>query len=364
MVSTVENRAGTKYAITFGRSENSSPLNGQNVEKIFDRFISEGKATVRFNEPAHDLCIKKADPTQLKSFINLLKKVIELSALKTKEDELEKLLSENNSMLSALNPPTQKQVAKERTRMLISNKKDYPITTSFPSTLTELRANSINLKRIDSRIFKLQSLSILDLSNNAIPKIPPEITGLSSLKELILCQNKIEAIPAKFCDNLVFCSSLRLLDLGENMITSIHPHLSKFVNLITLKLNDNPFSRLPPTIFGTKLRSLNLNGCSKLIRFPGTALNLKLDNLYASRMPLLFQEDSSNSSQTVLNTTSKVPSLLDITSRKILLSPTIIKAMKHENAVPEQLTTMVESMVKCFCGQPCARSSCAVAISR
>ena len=198
MVSTVENRAGTKYAITFGRSESSSQLNGQNVEKIFDRFVSEGKATVRFNEPAHDLCIKKADPTQLKSFINLLKKVIELSTLKTKEDELEKLLSENNSMLSALNPPTQKQVAKEKTRMLISNKKDYPITTSFPSTLTELRANSINLKRIDSRIFKLQSLSILDLSNNSIPKIPPEITALSSLKELILCQNKIEAINEKY----------------------------------------------------------------------------------------------------------------------------------------------------------------------
>ena len=364
MVSTVENRAGTKYAITFSGFEKNSLSNGQNVEKIFDRFISEGKATVRFSEPPHDLCIKKADPTQLKSFMNLLKKVIEFSSVKTKEDELEKLLSENNSLLSALNPPTQKQVTKEKTRLVILNKKDYPITTSFPSSLTELRANSINLKRIDSRIFKLRSLSILDLGSNSITNIPPEITGLSSLKELILCQNKIEVIPTRFCENPVFCQSLRLLDLGENAITSISPHLAKFSNLVTLKLNDNLFSRLPPSIFGTKLRSLNLNGCCKLINFPGTALNLKLDNLFASRLPLLFQEDNNAAGKTVFNTTAKIPSLLDIVARKILLSPKILRAMQNENAVPQQLVSMVESMVKCFCGQPCARSSCAVAISR
>ena len=364
MVSTVENRAGTKYAITFAKYEKDVTSNGRNIEKIFDRFIDEGKATIRFSDPPHDLCIKKADSVQLKSFIKLLKKVIELSTNKTMEDELEKLLGENNSLLSALNPPSQKQVAKEKTRVVIANKKDYPITTSFPSSLLELRANSINLKRIDSRIFKLQSLSILDLSNNSIARIPQEITGLSCLKELILSQNKIEAIPAKFCENSIFCSSLRLLDLGENLISSIHPHLSRFANLVTLKLNDNPFSRLPPSIFGAKLRSLNLNGCSKLINFPGTALNLRLDHLYASRLHLLFEDNNTNATKTVLNTTANIPTLLDIVSRKILLSPKILNAMKYENAVPEQLVVMVESMVKCFCGQPCARSSCAVAISR
>lgn len=365
MVSTTENKSGNKYAITFQKTENSSESSSSNVEKIFDRFIAEGKATVRFCEPPHDLCIKKADPIQLKAFTSLIRKIVELSSSKGNENDLENLLAKSNSLLSALNPASKNQVKKEKTRLIIVNKKDYPITTSFPSTLEVLRATGINLKRIDSRIFKLQSLGILDLSNNAINTIPPEITRLSSLKELNLCQNNIETIPSNFCDSAPFCMSLRLLDLGENKITFINPHLAKFRSLVTLKLNDNLFSRLPPNIFGTSLRSFNINGCTELKCLPGTALNIKLNNFYASRLPLLFMEDSNHSSKLVLDTTSRIPSLLDITSRKILSSPTILNKMQtEEDSVPQTLALKVESMVKCFCGLPCARSSYAVALSR
>ena len=79
--------------------------------KVFERFINEGKATVRFREPAHDLCIKKADAIQLKAFINLLKKIISLSGSpKANEEELENLLGQNNSKLSTLNQATHNQV--------------------------------------------------------------------------------------------------------------------------------------------------------------------------------------------------------------------------------------------------------------
>ena len=77
---------------------------------MFDRFINEGKATVRFCEPPHDLCIKKADPVQLKAFINLIKKIVELSLSKGNENDIEMLLSKHNSLLSSLNPATEKQV--------------------------------------------------------------------------------------------------------------------------------------------------------------------------------------------------------------------------------------------------------------
>ena len=111
MVSTAQNRSGTKYAITFGKSKWNNKSNGSNVEKIFDRFIEDGQATVSFHEPAHDLCIKKADSIQLKAFINLIKKIISLSCSSTPNDqELEKLLGENNSVLSALNPASHSQV--------------------------------------------------------------------------------------------------------------------------------------------------------------------------------------------------------------------------------------------------------------
>ena len=228
MVSTAQNRSGTKYAITFDKSKWKNKSNGSNVEKIFDRFIEDGQATVSFHEPAHDLCIRKADTIQLKVFINLIKKIVKLSCSSTpNEQELEKFLGKNSSYLSALNPASHSQVTKEKTRLIITNKKDYPITATFPHALVELRATSINLKRIDSRIFRLHSLAVLDLKSNAITTLPAEITRLSSLKELILSQNRIETIPSNFCDNLRFCQSLRLLDLGENKITDITPHLVK-----------------------------------------------------------------------------------------------------------------------------------------
>ena len=65
---------------------------------------------MRFSEPAHDLCIKKADPIQLKAFISLVKKIVHLSSSKTDETELENLLGENSNLLSALNPASKKQV--------------------------------------------------------------------------------------------------------------------------------------------------------------------------------------------------------------------------------------------------------------
>ena len=65
---------------------------------------------MRFCEPQHDLCIKKADPIQLKAFISLIKKILELSSSKANENDLENLLSKNHSLLSALNPASQKQV--------------------------------------------------------------------------------------------------------------------------------------------------------------------------------------------------------------------------------------------------------------
>jgi len=47
IVSTVKNVSGTKYKIK------------NNVVKIFCKFLQEGKATIKFKEPAHDLSISK-----------------------------------------------------------------------------------------------------------------------------------------------------------------------------------------------------------------------------------------------------------------------------------------------------------------
>lgn len=45
---------------------------GGNIEAVFTKFVSEGKFTIRFKEPAHDLCVK-ADPVLAKTFLQTCK---------------------------------------------------------------------------------------------------------------------------------------------------------------------------------------------------------------------------------------------------------------------------------------------------
>lgn len=68
--------------------------------------------------------------------------------------------------LSSLAPATAKQVAGLKTKLSVKSRKEYPITEGFPSSLENLQIIGCTLKTIDSRIFKLRNLAVLDLSNN------------------------------------------------------------------------------------------------------------------------------------------------------------------------------------------------------
>jgi hypothetical protein len=43
------------------------------------------------------------------------------------------------------------QVTKSKTKLVVTDKKEYPITTNFPCTLETLVVTAINLKKIDTR---------------------------------------------------------------------------------------------------------------------------------------------------------------------------------------------------------------------
>ncbi len=93
-------------------------------------------------------------------------------------------------------PATTTQVTKPKTKLIVTEKKDYPISTNFPSTLETLVVTGINLKRIDSRMMKLRQLVSLDLTGNAIKDIAifGDQTGnkLGCLKELKLAGNSVK----------------------------------------------------------------------------------------------------------------------------------------------------------------------------
>jgi len=63
MLITTANKAGTKYSVL------------KNISKIFTRFLEEGKATISFVTPEHDVQIK-SDKVQLTAFLKVLKLVL------------------------------------------------------------------------------------------------------------------------------------------------------------------------------------------------------------------------------------------------------------------------------------------------
>ena len=64
---------------------------------MFTKMINDGKSTIRFIEPPHDLCIQCDDKLQLKSFLMVIKKVMDGKDV-------------HNLTLSALQPVSTKQI--------------------------------------------------------------------------------------------------------------------------------------------------------------------------------------------------------------------------------------------------------------
>ena len=139
------NKTGTKYRIKC-------------IKQVFVKCINEGKATIRFEEPTHDLCIK-SEPIQLKCFMRLLKACVSGD---TKNIQLAPLAS-----LSV----THKDTAP--TKLVIRDRSEFPIK-GLPRTLESLYINGLSLCNFRRDILLLKQLVILDLSNNAMEKIPPE----------------------------------------------------------------------------------------------------------------------------------------------------------------------------------------------
>jgi LRR-repeat protein 1 len=97
----------------------------KNIEQVFTRFVNEGKATIRFKHPPHDVCIK-CDVLQLKLFLQTLK-------LGLGEKLPEKTLMLSNIAATSKVPPIPK------TKFVVLSKAAYPTLEGFPRTLQILK---------------------------------------------------------------------------------------------------------------------------------------------------------------------------------------------------------------------------------
>lgn len=98
----------------------------------------------------------------------------------------------------------------------------------------------------------------LDLSNNGLRSISPEIGVYNHLTALYLNDNKINFLPE---DMFTTFKSLRILDLSSNLLVQVPKSLSSVSTLEKLYLNDNQIREIPVE-FGRlfRLQDLRLSG--------------------------------------------------------------------------------------------------------
>lgn len=179
-----------------------------NIEKVYTKFINEGKVTISLTEPPHDIIIQ-CDALQLKSFLHTLKLGL------TKKENLSVL------NLSNLNP---KNITVPKTKVVIKQSADYPVLKGFPRTTEELHLSGLERKSFDRQILKLQSLKVLNLSQNQLTSIPQELGGLPNLQELNLSDNLLGKSPISkwlWLNGLNISKTLQSLNLSSNQVISI-----------------------------------------------------------------------------------------------------------------------------------------------
>ncbi|XP_040267620.1 leucine-rich repeat protein 1 [Bufo bufo] len=253
MICTIKDKAGSRYKLQ------------ENIENLFSKFVNEGKATIRLREPALDVCLSKADVCNLKNFIS----AVSLAHKGTDASPVP---------LSRLTPAKTSEIEKPRAKMIITSKKDYPLTKSFPYSLEHLQVSYCKLARVDMRMLCLKRLQKLDLSNNHIKKLPKTIGDLACLQELTLHNNFLETFEVELC-NSTLRSSLKALDLSENRLKALPFQFCNLQELVSLKLDGNELVQLPFAIGKlSKLRFLSATK-NKLPYLPNSFRTLVLENL-------------------------------------------------------------------------------------
>uniref|UniRef100_G3SQ15 Leucine-rich repeat protein 1 n=1 Tax=Loxodonta africana TaxID=9785 RepID=G3SQ15_LOXAF len=273
LISTLKDKRGTRYELK------------ENIEQFFTKFVDEGKATVRLKEPPVDICLSKVWCHSI---------MICLSGWKQSRLSLTCQFQQFKGFPSAvrlahrgcdietplltLTPVKTSEFEKFKTKMVITSKKDYPLSKNFPYSLEHLQTSYCGLVRVDMRMLCLKNLRKLDLSHNHIKKLPATIGDLVHLQELNLNDNHLESFSVALCQSTLQ-QSLRSLDLSKNKIKALPVQFCQLQELTDLKLDDNELIRFPFKMGQLKnLRFLSA-ARNKLPFLPSEFKNLSLEYL-------------------------------------------------------------------------------------
>lgn len=316
---TAQNKVGTKYRLT------------DNVQSVLTRFVNEGKATIQFKEPTHDLFIK-ADTIQLKGFLHLLRRA------------LEKKISGNELTLSSMSvtPVSNKNIAPKK--LIVKSRSELPMK-GFPRTLEFLCINEIRLCKLCIGVLQLQKLRVLDISDNCIEYLPPELNRLP-LEDVNIAGNDLGKGTLKqwgwIGGGLI--KTLKKLNLSNNKLQYLPEQLVKLQALMTLNLDNNNLTVLPSGVGNLRcLRNLSV-ARNKITQVPGSMKRLHLDYL-----------DLSNNSFKPISVAAVFPKTLPVCTLKEYAARKVLFARLPygPDTVPATVVDYLDYAFYCICGRPC-----------
>lgn len=316
---TAQNKTGTKYKLS------------NNIKGVLTRFLNEGKATIQFKEPPHDLFIQ-ADHIQLKGFLHLLKRAIE-KKISAKE------LTVSSMSVGAI---PQKNIAPKK--LVIKKRSELPIK-GYPRTLETLFINEIELCKLTIGILQLSKLQVLDVSDNLIEYLPNELKNLP-LVTLNVSKNSLYKSTLKQWGWIggTLQKTLRSINLSNNDLYYIPEIFVKLDNLITINLNNNRLNQLPAG-FGNlrNLRNFSVANNS-LTQFPGSMRRLHLEHL-----------NISENNFKPINVAAIYPKSLPVCTLKESAARKVLHARLSYTPedLPLNLIDYLDNAHYCVCGRAC-----------
>ena len=112
---------------------------------------------------------------------------------------------------------------------------------AVPEKVIKLNLAEQGLTEIPPEVFMFPNLQVLDLRNNKIVEVTDKISSLSNLQYLTLSNNGLEKIPSEIGE----LKHLLMLDFEQNALTNLPDEIATLENLVNLAAGENKIERLP-----------------------------------------------------------------------------------------------------------------------
>jgi hypothetical protein len=207
-----------------------------------------------------------------------------------------------------------------------------PDICSLPQLRTFIaRNNNLTVESIPKDFGLIRSLVVLNMSGNHLTELPMQFTELTGLKCLYLGANRISSVPREVAQ----LQNLEILYLGGNHLESIPVEVGCMQALVSLVLCDNRLESLPSSLVSlTSLQSLSLHN-NRLSTLPPEIIHLNLVELSLRNNPLVVRF--------VKQMMYEPPTLMELAGRVVK-----VKNIKYSHQVlPGNLVQYLDSSHSC-----------------